>query len=383
MSTAKTITFMVILMFAWAVPGSAQGSSVADVPMLFRGPQPAVEVTINGKGPYLFAIDTGAGLQADIDSALVDQLKLKTNGRVGVGDPSGQNARELDTVQVDSIAFGGVEFRSITAVARDQRITPNLPKVDGTLGFSLFAEYLLTLDYPGKRVRLDRGELANANGSDILSFEMPHRVPVVEMGIGNLKVKAHIDSGNLMCGFIVPAVVVGKLSLASQPVTVGRAHTISNEVEIKEVRLSDAIKLGRFEFPQPTIAYPAIAEDANIGSKILREFALTFDQKNKRVKLERTVTKAADQNAKSPSPERNEYAGSYGARSISFEDGAMYLQRQGGPKLKLVQVAKDEFTLEAVPGAQIKFVRDGSGKVAELRVLNREGQWEASKKDQP
>jgi hypothetical protein len=74
---------------------------------------------------------------------------------------------------------------------------------------------------------------------------------------------------------------------------------------------------------------------------------LTFDQKNKRVKLERTLPKATDQNVKGPSSEGNEYAGSYGARSISFENGAMFLQRQGGSKLKLVQVTKNEFTLEA------------------------------------
>jgi hypothetical protein len=382
MSTAKKVALMVLLMFTCALPISAQSSPVADLPMLLRGTQPAVEVMINGKGPFLFAIDTGGGLQADIDTALVNQLKLPVNGKTSVSDPSGKNAREFDTVQVNSIALGGAEFRGITAVARDQRMGPNLPKVDGILGFPLFVEYLLTLDYPGKRVRLERGELAATNGSDILSFEMPHGIPVVELGVGNLKVRADIDSGNMMGGFIVSTSLAEKLNFASPPVTVGTARTISNEVEIKEVRLRDTIQLGRFEFPQPTVAYPSIVENANIGSRILREFALTFDQKNKRVKLLRTLTKSPDETAKSPSTERNEYAGSYGARSISSEDGAMFLQRQGGPKLKLIQVAPDEFTLEAVPGARIKFVRDGSGKIAELQVLNREGQWEGSKKDQ-
>ena len=138
-------------------------------------------------------------------------------------------------------------------------------------------------------------------------------------------------------------------------------------MEIKEARLSDSIKLGRFEFTQPTITFPALSDEGNIGSKILREFALTFDQKNRRVKLERPPSQAT-LTAKNLTDEGNQYAGNYGARIISFENGTMSLQRQGGPKLKLVQVAKDEFTLAEVPGAQVKFVRDG--------------QWEASKKDQ-
>jgi len=46
------------------------------------------------------------------------------------------------------------------------------------------------------------------------------------------------------------------------------------------------------------------------------------------------------------------------------------LQREGGPKLKLTQVTKDEYTLEAVPEARLKFVRDENGRIKELRVLN-------------
>jgi len=382
MPKTKIIISLVFLIFAYAIAISGQGSTVADVPMLSRGPQPAIEVMINGNGPFLFAIDTGAGLQADIDPTLVAQLKLQTNGKVQAGDASGRNAREFDTVLISSIGLGGAEFRNVTAIAREQRTLPNYPKVDGTLGFSLFTEYLFTLDYPGKRVRLERGELA-ANDSDTLSFEMPHGIPVVELAIGNFKVKAHIDSGNMMGGFILPTALVEKLSLASSPVTVGRARTISNEVEIKEVRLRDSIKLGRFEFAQPTITFPAFAEDVNIGSKTLREFALTFDQKNKRVKLQRLLLASTDQIIKSSSSERNEYVGGYGARSISFADGALFLQRQGGPKLRLVPVSKDEFTFQEAPNARIKFVRDETRKIFELRVLNREGQWEISKKDQP
>jgi hypothetical protein len=228
--------------------------------------------------------------------------------------------------------------------------------------------------------------LAAANGSDILSFEMPRRIPVVELGIGNLKVKAHIDSGNMVGGFIVPAAIVDKLSLASKPVTVGIAHTVSNEIEIKEVRLSDSIRLGRFEFSQPTISFPALAEDANIGSKILRDFSLTFDQKNQRVRLARTAStptppaEPARQAAAPAAFEPKEYVGRYETRSIFFEDGALYVQREGGPKIKLVPASKDEFTLDPVPGARIKFVRDESRKIKELRVLNRAGEWETSRR---
>ncbi len=41
------------------IPVATIGSAVVELPMLFRGPMPAVEVKVNGQGPFIFAIDTG------------------------------------------------------------------------------------------------------------------------------------------------------------------------------------------------------------------------------------------------------------------------------------------------------------------------------------
>ncbi len=356
-----------------------------DVPMLFRGTMPAVEVMVNGQGPFLFAIDTGAQGMARVDSTLVEKLKLQSVGKMRASDGSGQNIRTLDVVELDSIAFGGVKFQAVRAPTRNYNLSPNSQKIDGILGFNLFADYLLTLDYPAKRVRLERGELPKPDGAEIISFENPNGIPIVELFVGSAKVKAHIDSGNTIGGFVLPTLLVEKLTFAASPKIVGRARTVSNDVEIKEGRLKDGIRLGRFEFTEPTVVFPALSDDANIGAKVLREFALTFDQKNKRLRLKRDEQpKAAEQQqtAAINSSDLKDYPGRYGERTISSEDGSLYLQREGGPKLKLVTVSKDVFTLAEVPEARIKFVRDESGNIMELSVLNRAGEWEKSKRAQ-
>ena len=370
--------FAVLILFACSLLTNAQGSSSATVPMTFQGPMPVVEVMINGKGPFHFTIDTGAQMQASVDSSIIGQLNLKPNGQVRGGDPSGRNPIVFDTVLLDSLSLGGVVFRDVTAISRQPRTGPPLPGVDGILGFGLFTDYLLTLDYPGKQLKLARANLPATNGADILPFENPQVIPIVEISIGDLKMKAHIDSGNISGKFMLPAALVEKLKLASEPITVGRARTVSNEIEIKEVRLSETIKLGSFEFNQPTITFPAIADAVNIGLKTLREFSLTFDQKNRRVKLERTLNPTIVTTASNS--DGNEYTGRYGERTISSENDALYLQREGGPKLKLTQLSRDEYTLEAVPEARLKFVRDENGKIKELQVLNRSGEWEISKR---
>ena len=369
---------VLILLFLCQFSVSAQNKILLELPMKFRGTMPAVEVMVNGEGPFLFAIDTGAQGMARADSSLVKRLGLKTNGQIQAGDGSGRNVRTLETVEIDSIAVSDLKFEKVTALTRDYNTSPNLPKIDGILGFNLFADYLLTLDYPAQKVRIERGELPTVNGQDILDFDDSRHIPIVELQVGSQKIKAHIDSGNVG-GFMLATSIVEKSALASEPQIVGRAGTVSNEIEIKQVRLKDSIKLGNFEFTEPPVNFPALS-DANIGSRVLSEFAITFDRKNKRLKLARTI-KTAGETAFAKTENTSEYIGSYGDRTISEENGNLFIQRPNGMKLKLVQISKDEFTLERIPTAKLKFSRDANGKISEIQVLNQAGVWEKAAKN--
>jgi hypothetical protein len=288
MHTPRVLIAFMAFFFVGVVSAPAQNPTVAVAPMQFRGLMPVIETKINGQGPFFFAIDTGGGMQADIDPSVVTQLNLKPTGKVIIGDPSRQNDREMELTSIASLTFGGAEFRNVTALIRPQRITKDYPEVDGFLGFALFSEYLLTLDYPAMQVRLARGALPAANGSDILPFEIENRIPVIQLGVGKLHMKAHIDSGNFVAGFILPEEVVEQLTLLSPPVTVGHARSVTNQIEIKQARIRDTIRLGSFQYPEATVAFPAPSE-TNVGFKVLREFAITFDQKNKRMKFVRTA----------------------------------------------------------------------------------------------
>src|SRR5438094_9329191 len=121
MRNRKVVTSSIFLVLVCAGSVTAQNSAVTIAPMQMRGWMPVIEVKLNGQGPFVFMIDTGAGMQADIDTAVATQLKLQPNGRVLNGDPSGENDREVNTATIDSITLGGVEFRNVTAVIRPQR----------------------------------------------------------------------------------------------------------------------------------------------------------------------------------------------------------------------------------------------------------------------
>jgi hypothetical protein len=120
MRTLKVLAF-IILFIACTIPVAAQSAPLANVPMTFPGPVPVIEVMVNGQGPFHFTIDTGAQMQASVESSIVSQLNLKPNGQVRGGDPSGLNPVVFDTVRLDSLSLGGVVFRDVTAIWRQPR----------------------------------------------------------------------------------------------------------------------------------------------------------------------------------------------------------------------------------------------------------------------
>lgn len=377
----EILTRFIALFFIGQIIGLAQAKSV-EVPMKFRDGTPAIDVMVNGKGPFLFEIDTGGQGDARADTSLVEKLGLKKVGEVIEGDPSGKNNRAADLVGIDSIKIGDLEFRNLAAATRNYNRRSGGTKIDGVLGFELFKNHLLTLDYSAKIVRIEEGVLPKANGTDILDFENPRGILVVKLGIGDRTVKAHIDSGNANGGFILTNSMVEKSQLASEPRVVGQAQTVTNTFEIKEAKLKDKISFGGFEYTEPTVVYPGPSPvEANIGAMVLRDYALTFDQKNKRVKLDKKGWKAEPIAQKVTNAMFQDYVGQYGERTISDDGENLYIQRPNGQKLKLVEVAKDEYFPEPMPTAKIKFIRNNSGKITEINVLNRDGVWEKAKKD--
>ena len=86
-------------------------AAIVDLPMQFRGLEPAVDVMVNGQGPFLFAIDTGATDDARVDSSLIARLNLRISGTDRVGDGSSAKKRTVGTVLLDSLSIGGLEFQ--------------------------------------------------------------------------------------------------------------------------------------------------------------------------------------------------------------------------------------------------------------------------------
>jgi len=258
-----------------------------EVPMQTGAGMPTVEVMINGQGPFVFGFDTGAQAGPRIDRSLVEKLNLRSTGQVQVTDPSRRNVQTSETYQLESLTLGDLRLSDVTVASRDYKNSPRPLKIDGILGLNLFADYLVTLDFPAKKLRFEKGELPTADGAEVLDYKNEAGIAQVELAVGDKKIKAHLDTGNAIGAFVFPTAFAEKLNFAGESRVVGRARSATGDMEIKQVQVKDVIKLGRHEFPDATIVYPALGDIANVGLKTLSQFIITFDQKNERVRLSR------------------------------------------------------------------------------------------------
>jgi predicted aspartyl protease len=111
------------------------------------------DVTINGKGPFRFMVDTGA-TQTVLSGKVLNSLGLKkiaTNILYGVG---GEGKLESPIFRADSIKVGEVTVRNVPVGTLGNPLLDLV--MDGILAPSLLSEFIVTINYPRTQIELAR-----------------------------------------------------------------------------------------------------------------------------------------------------------------------------------------------------------------------------------
>jgi hypothetical protein len=259
----------------------AQVASHSAVMEVIHG-KPYVMVTLNGKGPFRFIIDTGTGGDAIITPELADELALPAAGSTHLSDPTGVGGQTAPLLMIVSLRVAGVEFTAVKAVRH--RLPGDEGSCQGMLGFTLFRNLLLTLDYVNGRVTLATGALTPDNEKSVLPFRMPDGVPVASMRIGSLRVDAQIDSGG--AGLSLPEHLASAFKFSARPELIGKGESLSTRFEIKAGKLAPDVRVGEYTLSSPWVEINPAFPLANFGSAPMQHFAITFDQHNLLMRLE-------------------------------------------------------------------------------------------------
>ncbi|MGE5278516.1 MAG: retropepsin-like aspartic protease [Acidobacteriota bacterium] len=264
------------------------------VPLRMEKGRPVVEVAIDGKGPFPFVLDTGAGGTV-LGSDLARELALPEAGEARIGDPINPHAIAAKRVRIGRLALGGATFSGMTATSMENPALREHLGARGVLGMPVFGDLLLTLDFGRGEVRIGRGQLPPPDGRDVVAYRPGFggtiRVPIT---VGPLELDADLDSGS-PAAVSLPNEYMDRLPLEGKPVEIGRARTVTSEFVVYGATLKGAVQIGGHRLENPALRFNKLPV-ANVGSGLLRRFAVTIDQRNRRIRLAETpsATEAGD-----------------------------------------------------------------------------------------
>jgi CubicO group peptidase (beta-lactamase class C family) len=261
-------------------PGEVLIRGKVQIPMELTQHVPVIEAKVNGKGPFRFQVDSGFGGMIQVTPALAKTLALPMIGESIGGDPSGKNQRTMRVYSAESVDVGDAHFGQVETIEGG----PHFEGIDGVIGLQLFKSLIVTFDYPNSRFNLDGGALPAADGAKILTYRVEHGVPNIDIDVAGQKMKTDIDSGSPAL-LSMPLSLAKSLPLAGEPQVAGHGRTVGNEFDIYSAPMKGEVHVGAITLTDPRVDFVEIFPVANLGFRFLKDYVVTFDPANHRVRF--------------------------------------------------------------------------------------------------
>ncbi|KGM22253.1 hypothetical protein LI87_0117540 [Stenotrophomonas maltophilia] len=236
-----------------------------------------VQVQVNGSGPYRFAIDTGASGMARADSRLVRKLALPADASTRHSD--GVQTAWADTVRINALTLGGLRHSDVIALTRDYNARQSKDAVfDGILARGFFADGVLIIDYPQRRLQFRRDINLLPAQPDTLAYSRAFRIPVT---IGTVTTEAQLDTGANVA-MVLPTALFRQA--AGTAVTTGDRLTLSHgEVDGGRARLDAIVLIGGLALQGLDVRVSDRYPEAVVGAHALQEAVVLIDQRSQQV----------------------------------------------------------------------------------------------------
>jgi Flp pilus assembly protein TadD/predicted aspartyl protease len=157
------------------------GAKAADVPIDFtEGRLPFVSVTVNGKGPFRFVIDSGAGFVVVSDD-LARKLKIRPIASGGTSrGVSGSGKFPIVYGILDRLSLGELTIENVPTYIRKVQDAERT-KVDGYIGLSVLSNFMVAVDFERRVLEL-----------------RPSGTPAAPAADGDIAVPYRLTNGGMM-----------------------------------------------------------------------------------------------------------------------------------------------------------------------------------------
>lgn len=317
MSRVSVVCLVILCVTSICAPGAgAQGPDLAPaVPQFASGDRVegvAVEifdriiylpVTIDGKGPFTFVLDTGAGAISAFDPAIARSLGFAVEPFTTAGG-AGEEAIEVGRVDSLNVGLPGLSFANRTIFTIPlHRMNPHWGKnKDGVIGGDLLSTLVTRIDYEKETVDFyDAASYEYSGKGEVIPLVMMGNFLFVEAKV-YLYGKAQpldaffmVDTGVRLSLFNTGYAKKHKLAGQSPKTTTGVTGFGIGGISRGTVGRVRGIELGSIRFDNPVMDFcideaGSLADTSFsgiIGADILHRFNVVIDYSRSRMILER------------------------------------------------------------------------------------------------
>lgn len=275
------------------------GKSSVTIPFELEDNRIFVDVKLNGKGPFHFILDSGAGNAITPEVARLLGLKLENPFQVsGVGENTEQGWRTaIDSIELGDIKGSNQAFSVFSLDTIKNAI--GFRKFDGLIGFELFSSFVAKIDYQNSNVSFtDPGEFSYTGKGVVIPSEFSGHIPRIDAELDGFRGKFIIDTGDRSSlTLFVPFIEKNKLRDKYAPkIEVVTGWGIGGPVKAQVIR-TGTLKLDEFAVKDPVTRLPLLksggftenAAIGSIGTGVLKRFNIIFDYRRSRLILEKNA----------------------------------------------------------------------------------------------
>ncbi len=267
-----------------------------------------IPVTINESDTLNFILDTGVRYPIITELPFINKLNLNYMMPVqvkGLGEGEGLTAYRSgnNKMQIPGLVANNQEVQMI--IDENFQISHMLGvPVHGLIGFNLFKDYIVKIDYYNEKITLYKPEYykyRDRKNDIILPLHFEGNKPFVRTSIvmedlSEVPVKLLVDTGASDAIWLSTS-SDKRITLPSNNIETFLGRGLNGDLYGKKGRI-DGIWVGPLVLPKPIVAFPnselidqlISSNDRNgtLGAEILRRFIVTIDYRNQRLTLHPT-----------------------------------------------------------------------------------------------
>ena len=283
------------------VRGFLPGQREVQIPFELRQNHIAINVMLNGYGPFHFILDTGCN--NTMTPAVMHAAQLEQSEMIGLYG-FGNGTSQAHLVRVQSTGLGSLSLRGQTFITSD---IPQDSGIDGMLGYEWLQRLPIKIDYAQRVLTLYNPEGFQYEGSAapialhfVDQFDRHGKIfypaPRIDAAIDGIPGVFDIDTGDFEA-ILVRNEFARQHQLLRHYAVIGLSSSedINGSVLSKLITRATAFQIGSHYVPNKLLTIAPMQQQGiladsglagNIGYEVLREFSVTLDYPRRAMYLE-------------------------------------------------------------------------------------------------